>query len=934
MEKRAFVILVISILFISMISHYFFSQTGYLTYNYHPHRFSRTSLDENVRYDDTSSLSKFPEQCNNGVDDDEDGNIDCEDPDCDGQVGGPFGEICEFGTELTCNDLFDNDADGPSDCNDIDCHGLANCGGVSPEICYNGIDDDLDGLEDCYDPDCDDDPSCQILPFNVYHTSPHADNPDIIPLYDIFEMTIRKEIDYGLQENFKDVTLTVDFTSPTSQTATIGGFFYYTLKTPVGSPPVSLWKTRFAPNEVGLWTYSYTLTHVPSGTTNTGTGSFTVISSNLPGFIYRNPDNDVLLEFSNGEPYFPIGINQDARLDEGDRTGAFARHNGYMPTHAAIIGAAEVTGLRFKQLDRWLVICKDESSNQNTNDCEDYIPEPAIEIDQIMMYAHDEGMYPYYGIFGNMKNTNTFPPTIHDDDKFLIEYSINRWGAYVGMWQINNEKTPSNTWTYQVADYIKQYDTYYQHVLSESWGNFPIPSHQSIDMSGPHWYYNENPLVSDIAVKNEHNTWKGMASPSTKPILVGETGTKGAASPSTINFAWHPDSGVRNRIKLWTALSYHDIFYLFKRPETDANGGVYLGIEERPQLQTFKRFVDLVLRPDSSSLPITESNSQKIRAYGIVSWQDGISAAYVFHHESHTTPATGLTITLNVPQSGKGYWLDPSTGQIVSSFSIQSGNQVITIPSILVDLVFFTLPSSYDIGDVPPIAVVDVDNPQWIDGVDEDLDNDGIDDYGPDEPPFGKAPLPLTFDAGASTDWDGGSLTYVWTFHDGSTSTGAIASYTYTQRGNYPVMLEVTDDEGLSAEFGLWVRVFADPNPTVDDPPVFDLVPDISVREGNAFFFVPTAFNNGNIVGGSYNVNTLKNNHYSFSGQLPVGAIYDQTPHEIPNPNYILPVFFWIPDFNQHGDYALSDFVATDPENSFLTDTLVVDVTVDDVIAE
>jgi hypothetical protein len=79
-----------------------------------------------------------PEICNNGIDDDADGDIDCADSDCATDCI----EICDNG--------IDDDGDGAIDCADSDCVGTADC----LEICNNGIDDDLDGLTDCDDSEC------------------------------------------------------------------------------------------------------------------------------------------------------------------------------------------------------------------------------------------------------------------------------------------------------------------------------------------------------------------------------------------------------------------------------------------------------------------------------------------------------------------------------------------------------------------------------------------------------------------------------------------------------------------------------------------------------------------------------------------------------------------------------------------------------------
>ncbi|MEN0064730.1 MAG: hypothetical protein AAGA48_21470 [Myxococcota bacterium] len=88
------------------------------------------------------------EICNDYLDNDADGIIDCLDPDC---AADP---IC--GAEI-CDDNFDNDVDGLLDCADFDCAGDPNC---LVEFCDDGGDNDADGLIDCFDPDCAADKIC------------------------------------------------------------------------------------------------------------------------------------------------------------------------------------------------------------------------------------------------------------------------------------------------------------------------------------------------------------------------------------------------------------------------------------------------------------------------------------------------------------------------------------------------------------------------------------------------------------------------------------------------------------------------------------------------------------------------------------------------------------------------------------------------------
>ncbi len=67
---------------------------------------------------------------------------------------------CDDGGKKTtaeiCNDALDNDGDGRVDCYDTDCANDAACAtnNVNAEICTNGVDDDNDGAIDCADTDC------------------------------------------------------------------------------------------------------------------------------------------------------------------------------------------------------------------------------------------------------------------------------------------------------------------------------------------------------------------------------------------------------------------------------------------------------------------------------------------------------------------------------------------------------------------------------------------------------------------------------------------------------------------------------------------------------------------------------------------------------------------------------------------------------------
>jgi hypothetical protein len=129
--------------------------------------------------------------CDDGLDNDQDGLADCQDPDCIGRLGPDEldlrrtqqssslgggdtpsfrnrrwtiaayarrtseaeGRVCQL-PEMSCDDGFDNDGDGASDCDDTDCMSVPGCEQPGVEICDDEFDNDGDTLADCQDPEC------------------------------------------------------------------------------------------------------------------------------------------------------------------------------------------------------------------------------------------------------------------------------------------------------------------------------------------------------------------------------------------------------------------------------------------------------------------------------------------------------------------------------------------------------------------------------------------------------------------------------------------------------------------------------------------------------------------------------------------------------------------------------------------------------------
>src|SRR5439155_7831443 len=87
-------------------------------------------------------------------------------------------------------------------------------------------------------------------------------------------------------------------------------------------------------------------------------------------------------------------------------------------------------------------------------------------------------------------------------------------------------------------------------------------------------------------------------------------------------------------------------------------------------------------------------------------------------------------------------------------------------------------------------------------------------------PDVGPPPLAVQFSSAGSFDPDNDPITYGWNFGDGTTSTAANPSHTYTTTGIFTAILTVQDNKGGVGQTSLQIAVAASGNfPTT---PVLD----------------------------------------------------------------------------------------------------------------
>lgn len=597
----------------------------------------------------------------------------------------------------------------------------------------------------------------------------HTQNTKTVPLFEVFEITFQHEGRYP--NPFFDVTIEVDFNSPTGKRFHVGGFHYgssvgarittHKVKTPHGEAlraeytfdKQDLWKARFAPTELGEWTYSYLFTNI-RGDKATGQGTFRCVKGRRPnpGFVRQNPENPFRWIFDDGSTYFPIGLQNGWGDNFGtgsflsqccmegpfrlDRQGRSEPPPGAMfkpgpsnnPQNADVYfrhyGRCGFNLFRFSQKN---------CTPPLYQDLDHYLIQEAIMTDELLRCARKYGFKIFYGLFGYQPVYTDRPEDSEAMAKVkrFVKYSVDRWAAYVDFWEFLNEQKADRRWYEIMAPYLRLIDPY-KHPITTSWER---PELDVIEFNAPHWYQNENELRSDAETEHRARQWKKYG----KPVIVGEQGNAADRDlmkrPPAVGGVWDPRSALRMRIRNWTAL-FNEIAFIFWNTSYAKDGhymNIWLGPLERQYVRAMQDFA-YCLDSKIRMVSVEVSDPMEVRAYGLASKR--CAAAYLHHFANHERPVKGLTVRLDVPRSSKAYWYSPENGAMLRTTSVSAGRQSLLAPPFTVDIALLITP------DVPP----DSDH----DGKPNDLDPDDDNDEVPDE----KDAFPLDPEEWADKDGD------------------------------------------------------------------------------------------------------------------------------------------------------------------------------------
>lgn len=551
--------------------------------------------------------------------------------------------------------------------------------------------------------------------------------PSHVGRYTVFEATMNHD-DSPYSSPWDNVILQAVFTTPSSATTTIDGFYY----------DVDTWKVRFAPTEIG--TYSFNL--LINGTT-VGSGSMTSVEVGERGFVRQHATNSFRLVYEGDNSLF-VGVGVTGAAEPNPDNPEALRNNttipGWWPNEAAgalfpwflpdeanqtITGnhtmeeyfsnivdgtSSDFTRISLLNASGWSLF--EDSINATTEN--HYSVIKGQWLDELILAFRQRGVriildpvgdtpkpldptigrMSYEGYFEN-SDVNAWPA-----NERYYRYVVARYAAYVDMWELLNEGTYTDAWVSQMSQYIKSIDPY-GHMVSASY----VPaSNPDIDFGGFHTYFTGADLSDPDLLSYDHvinlREDGGVCTPSTpcaktsfnKPIVFGEAGHVTSADYSAGQTAIS-DEQIKTRTRIWTTFfaEAHSLFWAQHwNPSRSSSLGTFFDVELRDYFQSFHDFADFISSDVviDQNVAISGGNGSGARVYGLRS----SSELYLYLYNPQVSvgalvSSSNIVVTADIPISGSAEWFDPSSGSIVGSINLTAGtNQQIAVPSMNVDL--------------------------------------------------------------------------------------------------------------------------------------------------------------------------------------------------------------------------------------------------------
>ena len=283
-------------------------------------------------------------------------------------------------------------------------------------------------------------------------------------------------------------------------------------------------------------------------------------------------------------------------------------------------------------------------------DLDHYLVQEGVMTDELLRHVRKYGYRVMYGLFGYQNVFNDHPDDAAGMEKVkrFIKYSVDRWGAYVDIWEFLNEQKAADGWYAQMIPYLRSIDPYH-HPITTSWERPELDGHRRQRAA----------LVRQrrrAAVGRRDGGacqgWKKFG----KPVIVGEQGNsapRGKDRPPGVGGVWDAGSARRMRLRLWSAM-FNEISFIFWNTSYARDGhsmNIWLGPQEREYVRALQDF-SYRLDADVRMAPVHVSDPSRCGRTGCVRRSRRPSTCTI----SRTTQnaCRDLRVTLDVPAAATG----------------------------------------------------------------------------------------------------------------------------------------------------------------------------------------------------------------------------------------------------------------------------------------
>ena len=498
--------------------------------------------------------------------------------------------------------------------------------------------------------------------------------------YEVFEFPLTTTETFA--NPFTDARMTAEFRSPDGRKIPLAGFFH-------GG---NTWMVRFAPDREGRWTFRVKLTGNKTSTERSG--AFRCTPSARHGFVRVSKRNPYRLEFDDGTPFYPVGIQTCGLLQTGMDGPAADGSWRSVPIETWFQGFAGATNLTRWQLGAgtkagcaWTLIPAGARPGRYDTELAGKIDgllarQRALGAAQILIPFQDMSLHGKdVTAFGRVDDVTSYKslkaPNLKQQDQYL-RYVVARYGAFVDIWELFNEDSyaPSD-YLAHLAAVVREADPY-RHPITT---NYTRSSEPWCELSTWHAYMRSTADQTDVWVAAQIGRYKSYG----KPVLNTEFGNKGTLSNV---------DPVKWRVAVWSAFMNESSMLFWDMSgrktvaqPTQGNSNAYLGADSRQHFRVFNEFVrglPIDMRPVETSY----TYHNEVRLYGLSN--GNTSVLYVYHYADPAKPygREERSFINTGPGKFRLTWIDPADGRVVKTDRAETTQQNLhfPMPPVTVDL--------------------------------------------------------------------------------------------------------------------------------------------------------------------------------------------------------------------------------------------------------